>query len=156
MFAFHRNLSCTFQCYQSYTDLHNNLAKTVFPRNGEITKIILTNNFLDVFPVRFQDDAASLKLLLQVGEDGEGGGGDEGFAPPLAPVLHVLLVLHPPGDLPPLVRLLHEPGVELDEHRQHWAALTTFSEKYYWNISNIYYFIEIFLDWSLGEEFGQF
>ena len=125
MFVLQRNLSRTFQCCHNSISTQYNCPKLY---NYSYS---LTNNFLNVFPVRFQDDAAALKLLLQIGEDREGGGGDEGFAPPLAPVLHVLLVLHPPGHLPPLVRLLHEPGVELDEHRQHWAALTTFREKYY-------------------------
>ena len=135
MFAFSRNLSCTFQCYHNtiltyiLLQLNQGMREYLFLNR----KIILTNNFLNIFPVRFQDDTACLKLLPKVREDREGGGRDEGFAPSLPPVLHILLVLHPAGDLPPLVSLLHEPSVELDEHRQHRAALSsvTYREEYF-------------------------
>ena len=49
--------------------------------------------------------------------------GYEWFTPPLAPVLDILLVFDPPGDLAPLVVHLDQPGVHLDEHREGGAGV---------------------------------
>ena len=45
-------------------------------------------------------------------------GWNKGFAPAFAAIFHVLLELDPAGAFLPLVAFLHQPGVQLDEHRQ--------------------------------------
>ena len=86
--------------------------------------MVITDNFLNVFPVRLEDDTPSLELFSEVGEHREGRGGNERFAPSLSSVLDVLLELDPPRHLPPLVVLLHEPRVHLDEDGEDRVGVT--------------------------------
>ena len=49
-------------------------------------------------------------------------GWNKGFAPAFAAIFNILLELDPAGAFLPLVALLHQPGVQLDEHRQDWPC----------------------------------
>ena len=57
---------------------------------------------MDILPLAVEHDGAPGEAGPQLGEVGVGAGGHEGFAPPLAAVLHILLELDPAADLAPL------------------------------------------------------